>query len=339
MTSVAAAATSGRALSGQRGAALLTALLIVVLVSTLAAAMLWRQARTIQIESADRGRAQADWVLLGALDWAGLILREDARSDQAKSRQGKTASDDLTEVWAVPLAEARLSSFLATDANKSADSGPDAFLSGRIDDAQARYNLRNLIQAEPQRAAREFAIAARLFQSAGLSASLAQQLQSRLNSAFAAAGASDAKGNVSEASLIPENVDQLRWLDLSQEQVERLRPLVVILPEPTPVNLNTAPREVLAALTGMDTSVADALVRERQSNPFTSVDTVRTRYLGGRTGALPGDEASVTTKFFFVEGQLRMDDRVLIQRSLVQRDQLQVSVKSRQPLQTRTGSY
>ena len=43
-----------------RGAALLTALLIVVLVTTLSAAMLWRQARSIQIEAADRGRAQAD---------------------------------------------------------------------------------------------------------------------------------------------------------------------------------------------------------------------------------------------------------------------------------------
>ena len=99
----------------QRGAALLTALLIVVLITTLSAAMLWRQARSIQVESAERGRAQADWVLQGALDWARLILREDARANQ------KDNVDHLGEVWAVPLAEARLSSFLSADDNNSAD--------------------------------------------------------------------------------------------------------------------------------------------------------------------------------------------------------------------------
>src|SRR6185436_9960248 len=87
----------------RRGAALLTALLIVVLVTTLSAAMLWRQSRSIQIEAADRGRAQADWVLQGALDWARLILAEDAK---ASRRNVEGQSDNLGEVWAVPLAEA-----------------------------------------------------------------------------------------------------------------------------------------------------------------------------------------------------------------------------------------
>ena len=84
----------------QRGAALLMAMLTVALVATLAAAALWRQWRGVEVETAERGRVQARWILAGALDWGRLILRQDARSG---------GPDHLSEPWAIPLAEARLS--------------------------------------------------------------------------------------------------------------------------------------------------------------------------------------------------------------------------------------
>ena len=96
----------------QRGAALLLAMLTVVLVATLASAALWTQWRAFEIERAERQRAQAAWILNGALDWARLILREDVRTGGA---------DHLGEPWAVPLAEARLSTFLAADKDNNAD--------------------------------------------------------------------------------------------------------------------------------------------------------------------------------------------------------------------------
>ena len=64
----------------QQGAALLMAMLTVALVATLAAAGLWLQWRSIEVEATERQRAQAHWLLLGALDWARIILREDARA-------------------------------------------------------------------------------------------------------------------------------------------------------------------------------------------------------------------------------------------------------------------
>ncbi|TAK95685.1 MAG: general secretion pathway protein GspK, partial [Aquabacterium sp.] len=106
----------------QRGAALLMAMVIVTLVATLAASMVWQQWRATQVEGAERIRTQASWVLSGALDWARLILREDAKSTDK--------SDHLGEPWAIPLAEARLSTFLASDSNNNssdADDAPEAF--------------------------------------------------------------------------------------------------------------------------------------------------------------------------------------------------------------------
>ena len=65
---------------GQRGAALLMAMIIVSLVATLAVGMVWQQWQAVQVEAAERSQAQARWILNGALDWARLILREDARA-------------------------------------------------------------------------------------------------------------------------------------------------------------------------------------------------------------------------------------------------------------------
>ena len=94
----------------QQGAALLMAMLTVALVATLAAAGLWLQWRSIEVEAAERQRAQAHWLLLGALDWARIILREDART------AGESGQDHLAEPWAVPLQEARLSTFVSSNA-------------------------------------------------------------------------------------------------------------------------------------------------------------------------------------------------------------------------------
>ena len=89
----------------ERGMALLSAMLTVALVTFLAAGALWQQWRTFEVESAERQRQQAAWLLNGAMDWARLVLREDGKS---------SPSDHLGEPWALPLREARLSSFLSS---------------------------------------------------------------------------------------------------------------------------------------------------------------------------------------------------------------------------------
>lgn len=62
--------------------------------------------------AAERARVQSAWILIGALDWSRLILYEDLRSG---SNSYLDSNDHLAEPWAVPLEEARLSSFLAAD--------------------------------------------------------------------------------------------------------------------------------------------------------------------------------------------------------------------------------
>lgn len=287
----------------QRGAALLTAMIIVTLVATLAASMVWQQWRAVQVEAAERGRAQSAWILAGALDWARLILREDARSS--------SNIDHLGEPWAVPLAEARLSTFLAADKN-STDDAPDAFLSGAITDAQSRYNLMNLV-ASGKIDPTESATLGRLCEAIGAPSDVAGRIAMGLLNAQGLAGAPDPG-----APLLPRSVSQLGWLGVDAETLRLLAPYVVLLPRATPVNVNTASREVLvAAIKGLDLASAERLIQVRQRTPFKSLSEVEREVPS--LAPLDQSKLSVASSFFEVRGRLRLADRVLEQTSLVER--------------------
>ena len=284
----------------ERGAALLTAMVIVTLVATLAAAMVWQQWRAVQAETIERSRIQSAWILSGALDWARLILREDTRAG---------GPDHLGEPWAVPLAEARLSSFLAVDKNNT-DDAPEAFLSGTITDAQARYNLRNLFQEQEGKVIPgELAILERLCQAAGVADDVAKRLATALAAADLGQG---------DAALMPESIAQLGWLGFDDDTRKRLAPFVVLLPTRTPVNLNTASIEVIAAtVDGLQRGDAEQLVQVRQRTPFRSLAQVQALLPNGIT--LQPKQVSTTTRYFDVRGRLRLGDRVLVEQSLLER--------------------
>jgi len=270
--------------------------------------MVWQQSRAVQVESAERAHVQSEWILTGALDWARLILREDARS-------GKPTS--LSEPWATPLEEARLSTFLSADKNTNADSdgGPEAFLSGAIVDAQSRYNLRNLVDAEGKLVAAELRGLQRLCDAAGLPSETAGLVAEGLRLAWAPV----VDEQNSQAAIAPKRVSQLVWLGLDATTVSKLAPYVSILPVRTTVNANTASREVLvAAIDGLDLASAERLVQARQNGAFGSLEAVRA-LLPPQGMKVEEARVGVHSDYFDVYGRLRLDERVIEERSLVQR--------------------
>ena len=296
----------------QRGAALLAAMLTVALVATFAAGALWQQWKSIEVEGAERQRTQARWLLTGALDWARVILREDARAGDANA-----PADHLAEPWAVPLQEARLSSFLASlpdgtggtsntvDDDKLAQ---NVLLSGAITDLQGRLNVANLLQGE-QLDAKTVIAFERLFDVLNVPpAQLSLLTQGMLA----------AQKQNSSAPLMPQRVSQLSWFGLSPQALQTLSPHITVLPTRTPVNLNTASLQGLyASVPGLSLSDAQRLVQQRERQHWASVEAFQKAL--GRTLSLEGTH-SVNTRYFEVMGRLRMPQTVLQERSLVQRD-------------------
>jgi general secretion pathway protein K len=169
----------------------------------------------------------------------------------------------------------------------------------------------------------------------GTAAVIVNGLRAAFPSAASAAstpGAPDASASaaVSESGPIqPAGLDQLSWLGLDADTLARLRPYVVLLPKVTPVNLNTAPREVIAALfDGVDLASAERLVQGRKAKPLQTIADAAA-YLPADTKVEAG-RASVDSSFFVVTGRLRLDERQLEQRSLIERQGLAMVVLARE---------
>jgi general secretion pathway protein K len=295
---------------GQRGVAVITALLLTTLAITIVASLFWQQQVQVRSIENQRLQLQQQWILRGALDWAGLILREDAKY---------SSTDNLDEPWAVPLADTRLDQYIESD-HADADIA-EATLAGIIIDAQGRYNLTNLCPngiIDPV----EVTVFARLLDRAKLDPELAQATAVEMAQAL---GKPENKVDNSERQPGPQPMkfaqvdDLLAVPGFSPEMLARLKSLVIFLPLATPVNVNTAPAEVLAARIGT-LSPADAatLVKSRNTASFRDLADFYNRLPGKSLYAIPG-KISVTTKYFLVNGKVRMTRAELDMQALIER--------------------
>ncbi len=297
----------------QCGAALLSAMLTVTLVATFAAAALWQQWRSVEVEIAERARVQVAWLLVGALDWSRLILRIDGRAG---------TTDHLAEPWAVALQESRLSTFLAADKNNTggltAEEQVDAFLSGSIEDAQSKLNVFNLIESG-QVSMTDLAAFKKLFAHFNLPESELEVFVSYLK---AASAANSDLNPAATTLLMPQRVRQLTWLGLKPQTLAKISPYITILPVRTTININTAPAEVIyASLPGLELADAKLAVAAREKAFFPSLNEAAST-VPALKDKLKDTQHGVSTKFFEVTGRIRLEQTVVEEQSLVDRSDI-----------------
>ena len=269
----------------QRGAALLTAMIIVALVATLAGSMVWQQWRAIQVEAAERARTQSAWILSGALDWARLILREDAKT--AASRRQRRSSRRAVG------GPARRSAPLDLPRRRQ---GQHRRRARRV---PVRHDHRRDGALQPDQSARCQAAAStsascealeRLCETVGVSADVATRIATGLRDAAppvppAPGSSAPAPRPPADPPLMPQSAAQLGWLGVDAESLRALDPYIVLIPDTLRlrprayVNVNTAPREVLVAVVDkLDLATAERIVQSRQRAPLKGVaDLTRAR--------------------------------------------------------------
>ena len=278
----------------QRGVAVILALLVTALALLLVSGAFARQ--SVLVRSVEQGRAavQTRWLMTGAVDWIRVILREDAR---------RSATDHAGEPWAAPLARTRL----------EGGGGAAAWLSGRIEDAQSRFNLRNLSGPRGPELA-DVAILGRLLILAGADETLAADLADAVDRQLRG-------GEPGVPRLLPALAEELALPEgRPREALSRLLPFVVLLPEPTPVNVNTASAEVLSAcLANLPLAEAVRLVESRQERHFRDLADLQSRLPGLMLGG-DGSRVSVSSRYFLVRGQVDYRDASLAHRVLLHRE-------------------
>lgn len=210
--------------TSQQGSATLIALIVVSLISICVTSLLWQQDFEIRKTQIFKENAQAAWLQRSLTDVVRLVLRIDLLNSPT--------IDHLGEIWALPIENSRIEDYL-----KNQDLPEELTsikFSGSIQDAQSLFNLANLWNATITTVNIGGLTAyANLLEELGLNKNLADQT---------------AQYVLSNNRSIQALDDLINIPGYSSETLKRLRRFVIILPEPTAVNMNTAPIEILRAL-------------------------------------------------------------------------------------------
>lgn len=317
----------------QRGVAVVTALLLTTLAISIVASLFWQQQVQVRSMENQRLHLQTKWILRGALDWASLVLRQDAYTSQYTS---------LDQVWATPLAETRLDQYIERERVEGENF--DATLSGNIIDATSRYNLVNLAK-DRQKVPEQVAIFARLLDNLRVDARLANRIADFVAQGQQVGVPVDPNNPnppnpnppdpnpPSPTSVLPPvppangvpiplmQVDDLLAVQgVTQEVMAKLRPFLIVLPygtEATKLNVNTVPAELLSAIVpGMSLSQANSLVARRKTAAWRTPADFSSQAANNQQ---LDDTWDIKSRWFIVQSRIRLDRAALNAESLIER--------------------
>lgn len=286
----------------QRGVVLIAVLLVVALVTVLAVGLAHTNMTRLSLTERRQESAQAWQIWQAGVEWSRDILREDLF---------RTAYDAPSEFWGRGLKD------------YPAEGGK---LSGRMIDQQGLFNLNNLVR-NGQVSETDVTIYRRLLSALNLDSGLADTLADWMDSDHTErnGGAEDQ----AYASMQPPyraadralaQVSELNWVKgYTPSVIASLRPYVAMLPEATPVNVNSASRSVLGAyLPNLDASQIDSAWEALQSHPCANMDCF-IRLLPPSV-SVDTTRLGVTSQYFLLQlavvyGQTHAAGEALLQRS------------------------
>ncbi|MFZ4876271.1 type II secretion system minor pseudopilin GspK [Janthinobacterium sp. Mn2066] len=304
----------------QRGVAVIMALLLTALAITVVASLFWQQQVQVRSMENQRLRLQTQWAMRGMVDFARFWLRQDNPS--------LTAADGI---WATPIEEARLDDYV--DREKVDTEKFDATVSGRAFDAQARFNISNLANVMGSVNAPQVKAYQRLLANLQLDSGLAQAtadavVRARPRSATPNGGSNGgtnggtntppSSGGDSAPVAFTQIEDLLSVPGYTPQVIEKLRDFVIVLPttSPSAVNVNTAPAEVLSAVTTLSVSEASAVTLSNPRKKFVDEGNFTNNTHASRIDGVPID---VKSDYFLAVIRVRLDRAALDAQALVWR--------------------
>lgn len=275
----------GAAMNKQSGMAVVMALLLVALAATASTLVLWQQGLWWRRVDSDIQRAQVRQLAHAGIDWARDILRFDAQNSSV---------DALSEIWAQPLPP--------TEADGMR-------FQGQLSDEQGKFNLTNLIRQQGGADAAQVKLYRRLLQTQELPENLADHLLDWLGIPLSK-DTDDKHEASSPVTMPPDNSHRLvRVASLklvggySPEVLQKLAPLVTVLPTRTDINVNTAVLPLLQALLpDVGQAALTVLAQQRINNYFKDIADFKARMPAGSTP--PAVPYSVSSKYFQLDGSL-----------------------------------
>ncbi len=289
----------------QRGVALITAMLVTAIAAIVAANMAARQRLDIHRNRNLLAADQAWLFARGVEDWAARILARDARN-------GRT--DHLGEDWAIALPPISVEG---------------AVVSGHIEDLQGRFNLNNLLLEDGRPSTEDVRRFRRLLRTHGGDERLVEAVIDWIDddaSPRLPDGAEDTAYLARDPGYRTANrpmaspSELLLVTGFDKALFDALEPWLQALPERTPINVNTAPADILVTLSE-DLSMTDAeqIVEERGDRGFDDIEAFFALPMIKRIKPPPVD-VSVDSHYFLLSAEVELESARLRLASVIHRD-------------------
>lgn len=298
----------------QRGAALITAMLVVAIASVAAVEMASRQQYDIRRAANVFESSQAYLFALGVEGWAVEALRRDAADSQ---------TDHTGEDWAAEL---------------PAIAVEGAMVAGRVEDMQGRFNINNLINDLGEHSVENIARFKRLLLSLELDDEVVMAVVDWLDADEEISFPAGAEDNEYLGADVPHrtgntamvSVSELRQIQgMTNEMYQALIDHVSTLPRQTDINVNTATANVLVALVdGLSLTEAEQIISEREDEPFETVDSFA-KHGQVKDRLKSNDGINISSDFFMIRGQVQYGKSRVQHHALVERRDGKVKVIQR----------
>jgi len=272
----------------QHGIAVISAMLLAALVTTVIAQMLWQQRLLISELENRQDATQANWIANAAIHWSRALLAEDSNTGPV---------DHGREIWATPLPPTPV------------EGGQ---LSGMIVDQQQLFNLNNVV-IENRLNTAQLETLQRMLEKLKLKSGLAGALVDWVDTDNAPLSITNLENGAEDdyyLGLTPpyrtanqpltEQGNLIRIKGMDAATINRLSRFATALPAPTSININTASAEVLSfVLPGTSLEDAQDIVASRNLAFFTSVGDFRQRFPDISTNTAAAN-LSVNSHYFLV---------------------------------------
>ena len=273
----------------ETGMAVVMAILTVAIIASISSFLLWQQNLMMRAVANQREQAQLYQVELAVLEFVKDLLKEDLNYSSV---------DHYGELWAT------------TGLNVEIE---DWTVVGKITDGQARFNINNLIYHDGTPFIDRIQQYRRLLEILELPTELADSLVDWLDkddNHFTASGAEDTDYLLLRPPYRAANQPMVDISNLvrvkgyTQEVIDILSPFITALPDKTPINLNTASPEVLAAVIGITLEDAKAFDLSRNRSYLRNTAELNAR-LPGRELHISEGSVSVNTQYFLLDGYIK----------------------------------
>ncbi len=292
-----------------KGVALLSALIVVALATTAATALITSQQYGLRRAENIISRDQAYQYLIGAEEWAATILITDANESDI---------DTLEEAWAQELPPLPVEG---------------GMVAGKLTDLTGLFNLNSVVDKEGVVSPTDYDRLQRLLQALKMEKTFLDPLVDWIDKDleyYSPFGAEDdfyfnqTKPYRAANTLMRSITELLLLRGMDEKRYKQLKPFVAALPDTAPLNINTAPAEVLMAL-GLPEAAAEEAIGQR---PFDKVDDFL-KIESVKKANIETTGLGVNSTYFLLESNAKIGRARLKQFSIIKRDGKKTSVVAR----------